>query len=42
MAENVTKKVVIDTPFKDAVARKSGGLSSPQPQSQGTQGGSKK
>jgi hypothetical protein len=41
MAE-VTKKVVLDTPFKDAIAKKSGGLGSPSPQSQGTQGGSKK
>lgn len=35
------KKVVIDTPFKDAIAKKAGGLSSPQPQSHGTQGGKK-
>ena len=41
MAE-VGKKVTLNTPFKDAVAKKSGGLASPQPQSQGTQGGSKK
>ena len=33
------KKVTLDTPFKDAVCRKSGGLSSPQPQSSGTQKG---
>lgn len=39
MAEG--KKVVINTPFKDAVAKKGGGLASPQPQSQGTQGGRK-
>lgn len=33
------KKVTLDTPFKDAVCRKGGGLSSPQPQSSGTQKG---
>lgn len=35
------KKVTINTPFKDAVCKKSGGLSSPQPQSSGTHGGKK-
>lgn len=35
------KKVTLDTPFKDAICKKAGGLSSPQPQSQGTQGGKK-
>jgi hypothetical protein len=39
MAEKT--KVIVNTPFKDAVAKKAGGLASPQPQSAGTQGGRK-
>lgn len=35
------KKVKLDSPFKDAVCKPGGGLTSPQPQSQGTQKGSK-
>lgn len=35
------KKVKLDSPFKDAVCKAGGGLTSPQPQSAGTQKGSK-
>lgn len=39
MAEG--KKVTLNTPFKDAVAKKSGGLASPAPVSLGTSKGKK-